>query len=379
MIYLYGVFILVTLISGWFILWKVPFINAKQDNNLQNKKISIIIPARNEENNLPVLLNSLNNQTLKPFEVLVIDDDSDDRTVEVAEEWGARVIRFPKNSMDWVGKSAACYYGAKVAQGDLFFFLDADIFLAKSSSLEEIVSEFYANNIKEVSVLSIQPYHVIKKLYENLSVVFNILVLAGMNRFSILEKRLQPAGAFGPSLFIDRKTYFNIGGHKKVQDSIMENIDLGKVLLNEGISVYLYGGKGNLHFRMYPEGYRSLAEGWSKSFFSGSKNTHPFILMGTGLWITGAFVSAIFIIYSMVTGKFILILLSFISYFIYYYQFVGMAKKAGDFHSWLLIFYPLLFGYFILLFTWSAINTHLFKRVSWKGREIRLKEEKHVD
>lgn len=379
MIYLYIVLIFLSLISGWFILKNVPLIYAKQKINSVNKKLSIIIPARNEEKNLPILLNSLKKQRFQPYEVLVIDDDSEDATAEIAKEFGARVVQFPKGSMDCVGKSAACYYGAKVAKGDWFFFLDADIFFAKSSSLEDIVTEFYVKNKTEVSVLSVQPYHVIKQLYENFSVVFNILVLAGMNQFSVLENRLQAAGAFGPSLFIDRKTYFSVGGHKNVRGSIMENIDLGKLLLKEGISVYLYGGEGSLHFRMYPEGYPSLAEGWSKSFVSGSKNTHPFILMGTSLWIMGAFIPTIFLVYSGIQGDVFLLLLSLLSYFFFYFRFIGMARKVGMFHTGLLFFYPVFFCYFILLFAWSAIKTHLFKSVSWKGREIKFKEDKHVD
>ncbi len=375
MVTFYGVFTFLAIISGLFILWKVPLIPPGEDQRKINKKISIIVPARNEEQNLPILLQSLQKQTLKPFEILVVDDASEDQTVAVAKEYEARVVHFPKDETDWVGKAAACYHGAKAASGEWFLFLDADVFLSRNESLEEIATTFGARN--QPSALSIQPYHVVKEGYENLSLVFNLLVLAGMNRFSILKEQLQPAGAFGPSLLIERQTYFEQGGHKRVRGSMMENIDLGNMLLNAGVPVDLYGGKSSLHFRMYPEGYHSLAEGWSKSFVSGSKATHPFILLGTSLWIAGAFVPLSFLLAVVVTGScsWELILLALLGYLLYYVQLLRMTQAAGNFHRGVLFFYPVLFLYFVFLFAWSAIQTHVFKRVSWKGREINMKGE----
>lgn len=377
MIYLFILIILFSILSGWFVLWKVPLIHTNQQKYLKNKKLTIIIPARNEEKKLPILLESLNKQRLQPYEVLVVDDDSSDNTAEVAREYNARVINFLPDAREWVGKSAACYYGAVAAKGDYFLFLDADVFLAESTSLEKIMKTFYAK--KDASALSIQPYHVVEKVYENLSVVFNVLVLAGMNQFSVFEEKFKPAGAFGPSLLIDRETYFKVDGHKSIRGSIMENIDLGKVLLKEGVSVYLYGGKNSLHFRMYPDGYSSLAEGWSKSFASGSKATHPLILFEISLWIAGAFVTPAFVFYGWLQGDTSLLIWSIMGSFLYYIQFLRMSAKVGSFSPWVLLFYPLLFIYFVLLFTWSAIKTTLFKKVSWKGRDINLEEEEDVD
>lgn len=372
MVISYIVLTLLSILGGLFILWEVPLLSEQPKRYRQDKKLSIIIPARNEEKNLPILLKSLQIQSTMPFEILVVDDGSQDNTAEVAEKHGAKVIQFPQNEGDWVGKAAGCYYGAQAAKGDWFLFLDADIFLPKKDSLEKIIDTY--SKKAESSILSIQPYHVIEKLYENLSVVFNLLVLAGMNRFSILKERLKPAGAFGPSMLINRETYFEKGGHKRARGSIMENIDLGRFFLEEGISIELYGGKNSLHFRMYSEGYKELAEGWSKSFVSGSKSTHPLILLGTSLWIAGAFITAFFIPYAWFIGESYLFILAIIGYIFYYLQLLRMTRYAGHFDWAVLFFYPILFLYFVFLFTWSAIQTHLFKSVSWKGRKINIEE-----
>lgn len=83
-------------------------------------KISVIIPTYNEEEYLPKLLDCLSNQTMSDFEVIVADADSDDRTAELAREWGATVVR---GGMPAVGRNA----GAEAAQGDYYFFFDADV------------------------------------------------------------------------------------------------------------------------------------------------------------------------------------------------------------------------------------------------------------
>lgn len=375
MIIFYVIVTILSIFGGLFILWKVPLLSTQEKKERKNKKLSIIIPARNEEKNLPILLKSLLKQSYQPYEILVVDDDSEDNTAEVAIQHVAKVVQFPKANEEWIGKAAGCYYGAQAAKGDWFLFLDADIFFPKEDSLEKMIDGY--NNQGESSILSIQPYHVIEELYENLSFVFNLLVLAGMNRFSILQEKLEPAGAFGPSMLIDRETYFEKGGHKRARGSIMENIDLGRLFLEEGVPVELYGGKNSLHFRMYPEGYKGLAEGWSKSFVSGSQSTHPLILVGTSLWIAGAFITSFFIPYAWFTGENALLILGMVGYILFYLQLLRMTRYAGNFHQGVLFLYPILFLYFVFLFAWSAIKTKVFKSVTWKGRTISMEE--HTD
>ena len=99
--------------------------------------LSIIIPARNEEQNLPVLLCSINAQTVKPPEVIVVDDGSTDRTAEVAREFGAAVIASKPLPDGWRGKTWACQQGAQAATGDLLLFLDADTWFAADNSAAE--------------------------------------------------------------------------------------------------------------------------------------------------------------------------------------------------------------------------------------------------
>ena len=370
MLIIYCVSLGLALISSWLILWRVPFIQERPVSNTANKKLSIIIPARNESNNLPILLQSIHQQKFQPFELLVIDDDSNDDTASVATENGAQVVTFQRDDQKWLGKSAACWAGAKASQGDYLLFLDADVSFTQVNSLSNIIAAFQIQDAQ--GALSIQPYHIVEKTYENFSTVFNIIVLVGMNQFSFFQNKFQTAGAFGPSLLVCRDTYFKVGGHAKSREAMMDHVELGKELIKQDLPVKLYGGKDTLNFRMYPEGLSELSQGWSKSFATAALATHPLITLGISLFIAGAFIAFSFPIYFVFTQQWVSALIALVGYVILGSHFWRMARLAGNFHWLALICYPILFGFFVGLFAWSGFKTFILRRVSWKGRDISL-------
>jgi len=97
--------------------------------------ISIVIPTKNEEYDLPILLASIKAQTLQPNEIIVADAHSTDRTREIAKSFGAIVV---DGGMPSVGRNL----GANSATGDLILFLDADVELRDPTFLEKSVKEF---------------------------------------------------------------------------------------------------------------------------------------------------------------------------------------------------------------------------------------------
>ena len=171
-------------LSGFYILWKIPYCN-KTDEAINGRdfSISIIIPARNEEKNLENLFNSLNNQDVKVKEVILVDDNSTDKTPDIGRKHNAKVISLNNLPRGWVGKSWACYNGARTASGDYLLFLDADTIL-RNNGIENIISCLK----KYKGVITLQPYHRIKKLYENLSLFFNIILIAGMGVFTPFQR-----------------------------------------------------------------------------------------------------------------------------------------------------------------------------------------------
>lgn len=152
----------------------------------------------------------------------------------------------------------------------------------------------------------------------------------------------------------------------------MENVELGKLFIEKGENVYLYGGKDTLHFRMYPEGLKDLGQGWAKSFASGSQSSHPLIIFGISLWIAAAFISFIAPLYFLWQAQYLALALSLMGYLIFSFLFYRMSRFAGNFQAGASLIYPVFFIYFVGLFAWSFIQTFILKRVSWKGRDINL-------
>ncbi|MGH9060548.1 MAG: glycosyltransferase, partial [Acidimicrobiales bacterium] len=94
------------------------------------RRVSVIVPARDEAASLPHLLASLAAQTEPAGEVIVVDDGSRDDTAALAAAAGVTVVPAGEPPPGWAGKPWACHVGSEAASGDVLVFLDADVTLA---------------------------------------------------------------------------------------------------------------------------------------------------------------------------------------------------------------------------------------------------------
>lgn len=366
--YIIGIVLFFGLFSGFFFLWRIPQIIIS-DSRSQIPPISIIIPARNEEKSLPHLLKSLTQQTMRPLEIIVVDDESSDKTAEIAEAFGATVISSKTEKNTPKGKSAACWAGAKRANGDWLIFLDSDTYFVRKDALQSIASSYLKKN--EKGLFSIQPYHETEKIYETFSVVLNIMVMAGLNRFSLLKDKLPERGAFGPFLLTTQNQYEQAGGHNAILDTHMDDIELARLFKEKGWPVYVYGGAGSIHFRMFPEGVKQLVNGWTKSLIHGSKGTHPYVYLSIGLWITGVFLVSFLLIQAIILVESITIFLSLLTYIVYCVQFRWLMNKVGRFPQWTMCMPVVYLIVFLVLYIWAFVQVTILKKVKWRDREIR--------
>lgn len=351
---------------GFWVLWKIPFcIDSACNQSVDPGDISIIIPARNEEHNLPILLASLKGHKDKLREVIVVDDSSTDNTLKIAKDAGVKVISLDTLPEGWMGKNWACHNGAKAAAGKFLMFLDADTRLSKGF-LDKIT---YCIDTYR-GVVSIQPYHRIRKIYENLSLFFNIILIAGMGTFTPLQHRVRAIGAFGPCLICSRTDYEKVNGHEGVKNKVMEDIALGKRFTEENIPVFCIGGKGTIDFRMYPKGIKDVLKGWSKGFSIGAKATSIPILLMVIAWIAGSFFPLNLSIQALRSGQYIYLLVASIYYLAYVFQLYWMSYRIGSFSFIASLFYPIQQLFFVFLFLYSVIIALFRKRVSWKDRKI---------
>lgn len=230
--------------------------------------VSLIIPARDEEHNLPTLLGSFSSQSVQPREIIVVDDGSTDRTAELAQQFGATVLASQPLPEGWRGKPWACHQGAQAATGDLLMFLDADTRF-EPEGLPRVLSGYTGG------AFSVGPYHSVRKAYEDLSLFFNFNMTVGT----------VPCGLFGQMLLVERNSYRRVGGHETVKGRILENYWLAEQFRAAGIPVRSVTGRGAFSFRMYPNGLHELIEGWTKGFAAGAGQTPRGTLLLVVMWM----------------------------------------------------------------------------------------------
>jgi 4,4'-diaponeurosporenoate glycosyltransferase len=245
----------------------------------------------------------------------------------------------------WRCKTWACHQGALAARGDWLLFMDADTWF-EPGGLEAALDAGHAGT------LSVLPYHSVKKTYEDLSLFFNICMAAGT----------VPGGLAGQFLLVERGHYQLAGGHEAVHGKVLENFRLAALLREAGVPVRCIPGKGMVSFRMYPDGPRSLIEGWTKGFAAGAGGTPRGALLLVIAWMIGLMLAPLA---GTITGDWITwgIACALCSL-----QVAWIGRKLGSFGWPMLLFYPVPLVFFFGLFGWSAARSG--RKVTWKGREI---------
>ena len=339
---------------GWAIFWRIPVLGGVPVS-ADASMVSVVIPARNEEATLPVLLAFLSQGSGRLREVIVVDDSSTDRTADVAREFGATILASGPLPEGWRGKTWACHQGAQAASGRVLLFLDADTWL-EPGGLAKILATYASGG----GVLSIGPYHAVQKPYEQLCAFFNLVMHVGMGAFTVFGKAL-PCGLFGQMLMLERADYLRVGGHEAVKDRVLENLALARRFRAAGVPLRCMNGRGSLAFRMYPNGFREMVEGWTKGFASGAAETAPVVTLATVMWLSG-----------MAAAGFQAALwadrLSACVYLLFAIQLYVMFRRVGAFRWYTALFYPVPLAFYFAVFACSAASRG--KRVQWKGREI---------
>jgi len=344
------------------LFYRFPRITMVTDNDdLSN--LSIIIPARNEEKCLPLLLEDLRSQTCRSFEIICVDDESSDATAQIAESFGVKVLSLDNKPDGWLGKTWACQNGADVAKGELFLFLDADVRLGENS-----IQRLMRACSSLACPISVQPYHNTVRWHEQGSLIFNLVQIAA-NGTAL--KKPSGVGLYGPIILISKADYKRIGGHASVRVSILEDMALGQRLKDTGIPFCLFVGDQEISFRMYSEGIRSLFQGWVKNIASGAIKTPPTLFLMVFFWISSMISVALHVVTFTFSRNMPWLILYSGLYILWVMIIYILAKKIGRFRLLPIVLYPSLLMVLLVIFSVSLFKKIFGLKVIWKGRAIR--------
>lgn len=347
-----------------FVLFSNVLLHNGNSSDIEESKVSVIIPARNEEHNLPVILTSLREQTVRPYEIIVIDDMSADKTYEIAESFGVKVIRNTELPEKWTGKSWALWNGVKESSGDILVFLDADVRLAPKA-LETLLKSRAACK----GAISVVPYHKTEKFYERLSLIPCILgVLAFTSPF---ERNSKSKGLYGSCIVMTRQDYSKIEGHDSIKSEVLDDLTLGKKLSDAGVPIENYIGYELVSFRMYPKGLRSELEGFGKSAVLSMADLRPLTILCIAIWFIGLLAVQFITPVLMLAGN--AYAMPFVLGYIFFTaQIIYFLKYSGDFGWFMPILHIVSSVFFIIVILYSYYQVTITGEVVWKGRQIKV-------
>jgi cellulose synthase/poly-beta-1,6-N-acetylglucosamine synthase-like glycosyltransferase len=245
----------------------------RQDWSGDLPTIAVIIPARNEVENITKCLHSLAEQSypVDKMQIVLVDDGSTDDTVAIAKtvEMNTILIRFIEAGTlpeGWLGKPHACWQGARSTEADWLCFLDADT----QTHPDCLVTAMQTALTEQADLLSLHPAQEMRGFWERLlmPIPFMTLMIL-MDAKRINDPNYPTAMANGQFILIKQEVYQSVGGHEAIRDTILEDVALARQVKSSGYSIKLFGGDKLIQTRMYSEFWplwEGIARGGSELF-----------------------------------------------------------------------------------------------------------------
>lgn len=241
--------------------------------------VSVIVPARNESVNIEACLRSIAASDYPDFEVIVVDDRSEDATAELARGVAAgnasrlTVLDGVELPDGWLGKPWACHQGAATAAGEILLFTDADT-IHEPDLVERAVRGARED---EADLFTLVGKQLMGSFWERL--VQPQIFLTMLFRFPDFERtarntRWRDAIANGQFMLFSRHAYETIGGHECVHDEVVEDLALAQHVKRAGLQLRVRSAETALATRMY-RSLSELLEGWTKNIVLGGQQSLP--------------------------------------------------------------------------------------------------------
>lgn len=245
------------------------------DASDETYKVSILIPARNEEHNIERSVRSILSQTYGNFELIVLNDNSTDATGSILNsiaesDTRIQVLNGKPLPVGWMGKNWACHQLAQQAIGEIIIFTDADV-IWSPDALRAVVSAMQTNQADLFTVWSTQET---QTFAERLTVP--LIGYAVLTYLPVFMTHYSPftvfAAANGQCMAWTRRAYDKIGGHTAVAKHVLDDVTLARLSKKAGLRLRMADANKLIHCRMYHD-WDDVRAGFAKNILAGYGNS----------------------------------------------------------------------------------------------------------
>jgi chlorobactene glucosyltransferase len=327
--------------------------------------ISVLIPARNEEASIADCVDALLAQDYPTLEIIVLDDDSTDRTaatVRARRDPRLRLVTGAPLPEGWTGKNWACHQLASRAHGDVLCFIDATTILSPDA-LSRAAGELRDSDLGLVSVLLRTDTGTASEAVLMPIVNYGLLALLPA---ALLEKPAfrKEAIALGPFVMVTRAAYAAAGGHAAEPAHIVDDVQLALSVKASGHRIGLRNGTDLVRARWYT-GFREIWNGFSKNVYGGIGYRPgiglltlfvvvpallvPFLRLGAGLTTGGALAFPAVQVGLILSTR-------------------AITSRVGRDPLWSVPLHPVAIAVWAGTFARSMVLAHTGREIEWKGR-----------
>jgi glycosyltransferase involved in cell wall biosynthesis len=336
-------------------------------------RVSIIVPARNEEEDIRETLVRLLALDYSNYEVIAVNDRSTDRTGAIIDDVAAsseahgllKAIHIPDLPSGWLGKTHAMWTSAQQATGAWLLFTDADVQF-KPDALRRAVA--YAETERADHVV-LFPRMIMKRPSERMMIAFfQALFVFGHRPWKVADPRARDHMGVGAFNMVRRSVYDAVGTYRALRMEVLDDMKLGKVIKNAGfaqrnvfgedlISLYWARGAFGMVNNLTKNFFAVLSFQWPRTVATivglGFLNLGPFL----GVWLAHGWARLPYAI-------------ALVSLFGIYYGMSGMSAVP----AYYFFLHPVSTSLFMYTLLGSMIQTLANGGVVWRGTKYPLEE-----
>jgi glycosyltransferase involved in cell wall biosynthesis len=337
-----------------------------------NPRVSIIVPARNEEEDIERTLTLLLELDYDNYEVLAVNDRSTDRTGVIMESVASRpahdrlrVIHHSELPAGWLGKTHAMWTATNEAKGDWLLFTDADV-LFKPDSLRRALVYAEAERADHVVLF---PQMIMKRPGEYMMIAFfQTMFVFGHRPWKVADPKSRDHMGVGAFNLIRRSVYEAVGTYEALRMEVLDDMKLGKVVKNAGFAQRNVFGADLISIR-WANGARGVVSNLTKNFFAvlsfqwprtvisafglAFLNLMPFL----GVWLAHGWER---LPYAVALGSMFLI-------------YLGMSWRSGV-PAYYFLLHPVSTALFIYTLLLSMFHALWNDGIIWRGTKYPLEE-----